>query len=172
MAGRGVKMGECDDKPLADLYEAERGSEVRQLLQHYFEVNPRNEDLDITANAAPDGAGAPAGRKLVANGATERIRIAVKPGLVLYIGRIAVRRADGSLDLSSTTVSVRKGGLKVGFIPESRYERRIFLDRDDTLEIAITNASGGDLTYEYSVDGFARRAGIPVMQPDRSGGRS
>lgn len=166
-------MGErCNDNPTGDLYEAEQGSEVRQLLQHFFEVNPRNEDLDITANAAPDGAGAPSGRVPVNNGATERVRITAKRGLVLYIGRIAVRRADGSLDLSSTTVKARLSGKQIGFVPETKYERRIFLDRDDTLEIEITNASGGALTYEYVVEGFARRSGIPVMQPDRSGGRS
>lgn len=160
-----------------DLFQAERGSEVRQLLQHYFEVNPRNEDLDISANLGPGGVGAPAGRITVADWNNDdanigRVRIQAKQGLVLYLGAYEVSRSAGSLDLSSTVVVVKKGGVQVGFLPRGKFERRVFLDRDDVLELAIKNTSGAPIVYDYRVEGFARRAGIPVMQPDRSQGRS
>jgi hypothetical protein len=155
-----------------DLFQAAKEEVASQILQHFFEVEPRNEDLDISSNAARDGTGAPCGRVSINAGATTRVQISAKRGQVLYIGRGFVKRADGSLDLSLVTVAFIKKGIQVGFLPEVNFERRIFLDRDDMFEIVITNGTAGTLVFNYGLEGFARRAGIPVLQPDRKEGRS
>jgi hypothetical protein len=164
----------CDDGMNGDddLFKAQQGTEVRQLLQHFFDVHPRNEDLDISANADRLGNNAPAGRVSILAGATASVKIRSRPGFVLYMDRVRVARSDGNVDLSLTTVQVLKQGIQVGFLPDTRFRRRAFLDRDDLLVINITNGTAGTLSYDYSVEGFARRAGIPEMQPNRSGGRS